>query len=382
MAVPIIGGQRATAASQGIQSESRIVDMAKRIFLLEPSAAPLTLLSSMASKAVVINPEFKALEDEAVPALDTVDGTITAAITDLVVDNPEYWHPNSLLVVQETLETLLVTAVNVGTSTLTVERSWGAVPAATITDGDTLMSLGGAAEEGALAEASKTTIKQVITNFTQIFRWPFALTETTMASDLYGGKDLPWQQKKGGIDQLTRIERAFLFGEQNEDLTGTEPRRSTGGMFPFITTNSDDLAGPFDMLTFYAIASDAFRYGRKDKVFFTSRILTSSIAADATAQLDLMPKDKTFGMDITMLLTPHGRLRVINHDLLEGPVFGGYGLIVDLDSVGVRHMPGRDNKLKTNIQAPDADARKDEYIAEMGLFRVEERKHAEVTGVT
>ncbi|MFQ5990814.1 MAG: DUF5309 family protein [Nitrospiraceae bacterium] len=382
MTVPTIAGQRATAATRGVQQESRVIDMHRDIFLLEPSAAPLTVMSAMINRRSVFNPEFKALEDERVPERDTLDGAVADGVTTTItVDNGGYWHPNVLWRNQQTDEVCRIVS-KVGND-LTVERGWGGTTAAAMSDGDTISSLGGAAEEGALSEESITTKKTVQINFTQIQRWPFAVTNTLMESDLYGSKELPWQQKKGGIDQLVRIESSFFWGQAFEDLTGNEPRRSTGGLDPFIVTNDTDLGGTFDMISFYGVSEKTFRYGAKDKLFFASRGIVANISADAHAQLELMPKDKTLGMDITRLVTPHGRLRIMSHDLFDGAIYRGHAYAVDPANVGYRFMRNRDNRLVTNIQVNDRDGRKDEFRGEVGFFRVQERTHHRFTnGVT
>ena len=160
---------------------------------------------------------------------------------------------------------------------------------------------------------------------------------------------------------------------ENLDATGTS--RYTGGIDEFILSNDFDLITTFDITTFYAQAAKLFRHGRKDKVYFASRSIVAEISNNATSFLEVMPKEQTLGMDIKKLNTPHGTLRIMNHDLLEGPVYGANAYAVDLDNVGYRHMEGRDNKLHINIQENDRDGRKDEYLGEIGCFRVLEETH-------
>lgn len=92
----------------------------------------------------------------------------------------------------------------------------------------------------------------------------------------------------------------------------------------------------------------------------------------------MVPKDQTFGLDINRLLTPHGSLMVIKHNLFEGDTYGKRAYAVDLDNVGYRFLRGRDTKLMTNIQANDKDSRKDEYISEVGLVRRLEKTHGRI----
>jgi hypothetical protein len=53
-----------------------------------------------------------------------------------------------------------------------------------------------------------------------------------------------------------------------------------------------------------------------------------------------------------------------------------------MDAIEYRHMQGRDTHLRDNIQAPDSDTRKSEYLTECGLGFGNEQKHARITNVT
>lgn len=375
----IITGQRATAATNTILAARRVIDMDDKIYLLEPDKAPLSLLASAVSKKAVINPEYKELEDELIPHSDRINystGYATNA-TELTVDNGGYFPANSLWIVQRTKEVVLATSVS--SDVVTVTRGWGGTTQATLVDNDQLTCLGGAALEGTTAESSKTTKATSNTNYCQIFRWPFEITNTEIASELYGGADLPYQTKKAGIEFAKRVDLAFFFGEASEVTSGTTPRRSTGGLNEWISTNTKDMGGSFNYNTFVEFSEDLFRYGAKDKVAFVSRGIASAITLAAMGHMELGQKEDTFGMSVSRLVTPHGRLRVVTHDLLEGDVFGGYGFIVDLDNIGYRFLRGRDVKLMQNIQANDADSRKDEYLGEIGMFRALEKTHGLIT---
>jgi hypothetical protein len=48
------------------------------------------------------------------------------------------------------------------------------------------------------------------------------------------------QAAQKGVEHLKEIEYALLFGHPSEDLTGSQPRRTTGGARHFITTNVTD----------------------------------------------------------------------------------------------------------------------------------------------
>jgi hypothetical protein len=351
--------------------------MDDEIFLLEPSKAPLTLLTSKINKKAVANPQFKWLEDELIPSVDRINaGTLTSTATEITVDNASYFRVNSILRVQRTGEVMRVSAV--GGTTLTVARSWGGTAAAALLDNDSIQILGGAAAEGATSEDSKTTKSVTKDNYTEIVRSPFEFTNTELASDLYGQDDLAYQQMKVGIEHAVDIEKKIWFGEKAEDSSIAAARRSTGGFDEVISTNSSDFGGVFNMVTFFSFAEDVFRYGSESKVLFAAPSVVSNISLEGIKYLEMVPSDETFGLSVQRLLTPHGVLMIVKHNLFEGDTYGKRAYVVDLDNVGYRFLKGRDTKLKTNIQANDKDARKDEYLTEMGLVRRLEKTHGRI----
>lgn len=363
-----------------------IIEMDDTVHMLEPNRAQLALLTSKISKKGVSNAKFEWSTDEHIPTLDAINmsGGTWSTATVLTVDNGGYYGTNSLVQVQRTGEVLRVTAVSNSGNTITVEREWGAVvSAAALLDNDSLTILGGMAQEGATSENGRTTKKVFDYNLTEIKRSPFEFTNTELATDLYGEADLSYQARKKAAEHSVEIENAILFGARGSTYTigGSDGAmiRSTGGINEFISTNDSDFGGIFNMVTFFNFCEDVFRYGSEKKLFLAARSVVTNISLEAIKYLEMVPKDDTFGIDIIRLLTPHGVLMVTKHNLLEGTTHGKYGFVLDMDNLGYRFLKGRDTKLKTNIQANDKDARKDEYITEFGLFRAHENTHGRIT---
>jgi len=373
MAVTVLDGARYTAGSAPINADKRVVDMRDKIFLLDPSASPLTLLTNKAKREEVFNPEFKWLEQALIPTIDRINGgNLTAGATSLTVDNGAYFRANMTVRVQRTGEVMRVTGVS--SNTLTVSRSWGGTAAAALLDNDQLTILGGMAQEGASSETSWGSKSVTKSNYTEIVRNPFEVTGTAAASELYGGNDLDVMQKIRGIEHAKFIELKLLFGEKNEDTSGAAIR-STGGIHEVISTNSDDFGGAFSLEELFTSAENGFRYGSGTKVLFAGAPAVSAISSAAAGRLEMVPSDKSFGIAIDRLLTPHGTFLVTKHHLFEGDEYKNLGIYIDLDNVGYAYLRGRDTKLMQNIQTPGADVRKDEWFTECGFFRAQEETH-------
>lgn len=368
--------------SANINQDRRIVDMSKDIALLEPDAAPLTVLLKMSKghSKVAVNPEFKHLEDELSPRWDALNGSIAnVGVTTFTVDNGTYFKVGDIVAVPSTGEQVLVTAIS--GNDLTVTRSYGTTTGGAIADDAQVTILGNASAEGAVSPTQKTTKTSTITNFTEIFRTAFGVSGTEDASDLYGGKDMAYLAKKHGIEHKKDIERSFLFGEKKEDTTGASPRRVTGGLNSWIVTNRTNAGGALTEAEFETFLRSVFRYGSKKKTLLASPLLVSAINSWAGAKLQTVSSDKTYGIAVTQYINGHGTLNIVKHDLLE-EAYGGMGIVIDMDNLMYRHLSGRDTKLRTNIQANDSDTRQDEYLTECGLHLKQEKTMGVLTGIT
>jgi hypothetical protein len=339
------------------------------------------LKQTAGKKKIAINPEYNWLEDELAPRWDAVNfgSGYTSGAMSIVVDNGSYFKIGDVIKDVNTGEQMLVT--NVATNTLTVSRGWGSTSAATVSNNDVITILSNASAEGSNAPAIKTTKEVKKTNYIQTIRTPFGVTGTEDASEMYGGKDINYLQKKAGIEHKKDLERVILFGEPKEDKTGAKPRRFTGGLNYFITTNRQNASGTLTEAEFEEFCRTIFRYGSKKKVLLASPIVISAINSWGKGHLQTVPKDKTYGIDVKEYLSGHGTLLIVKHDLLEES-YAGYAFAVDPEFVYLRTMKGRDTQLKTNIQDNDEDAREDEYMTDLGFELHLEKAHGVLYGVT
>jgi len=373
---------RANAGSGAILAASKVIQMDDEIFWLDSEKAPLALLTAKVSKKAVMAPDYHWQEDERIPTLDRINGALsTVTHTTITVDNGAYYRIGSVFRIQRTGEVLYVESKDSANQFQCI-RSFGGTAAAAILDNDQITILGGAAAEGATSGLSKTTQKVVKTNSTEIIRSPFEFTNTELATELYGPDDLAYQQKKVGVEHAVDIENKLWFGEygSSDTLSGAaSPRiRTTGGVDEVISTNDADFGGIFNMVTFFGFAEDVFRYGSGKKVMFAAPSVVSNISLEGTKYLELVPTDQSLGLNVQRLITPHGDLMVVKHNLFEGDTYGKRAYVVDLENVGYRFLRGRDTKLFTNIQANDKDARKDEYRTDMGMVRRLEKTHGRI----
>lgn len=377
-----VTGVRNTA---NITQAKRKIDMSDTIALLQPTATPLISLLKQLKRTVkpAINPRYAWLEDDLGQRWDMVNNGAgyDNAATSIAVDNGAFFAPGDVVKIPRTDEVMLVVSINV--NTLTVKRGYGTTTAAAIVDNDPLVIIGNANEEGSGTRIIKTTNEVEVFNYTQIFKLPFGVTNTENASEMYGGSDLSYQQKKKGIEHMRDMARTFYFGERKEDVTGDAPRRTTGGILSFMTENNYDAGGQLTESEFDTnVAEVIFRYGSSEKLMLCSARLLSVINSWGKGKLQVNLGAKKYGLNVVQYISPFGILNLTYDPLLEGAVYGGYGVIIDTDNIKYRPLKGRDTKLETNIQANDEDQRKDQYITEAGIEVRLPKTHAVITGVT
>jgi hypothetical protein len=389
----VVTGTRDTG---NILANKMVIDMSNDIALLQPNAEPFMSFLKIAKRntEVASNPKFEWMEDDLLPRWDAVNmstdpdgaGALTsgqtAAGTLITVDNGSYFSVGDIVKIPRTGEVLLVTAI--ATNDLTVVRGYGVTAAAVINDNDPVVIIGNVNEEGAGTRTIKTTLEVPKFNYTQIFKTPFGVTNTENATKMYGGKDLSYQQMKAGVQHKIDMGRSFTFGEKKLDTSGAKPKRSTGGLLSHLTKNNYDAGGALTQSEFDNNLSEViFKHGSKNKIILCSARLLSVINSWAMQKLQINQGAKKFGLEIFEYVTPFGKYSLMNYQhILEGAVYGGYGIILDPENVKFRPLAGRDTKLETNIQANDADERKDQYITEAGLEVRLPETHAVLTGVT
>lgn len=381
-----ISGMRATEGLNKINQDRRVVDMAEKIALLDPNESPFVTILKMAKKNIrkVHNPKFDWLEDDLLGYYTYSNGGATNSATTVAVDDGSIMRVGDILFVPTTGEYMRVTAVSA--NSLTVARGYGGSSPAAVADDAIILNIGPAMEEGSTNRGAKST--QTITkhNFTQIFRTPVEITSTLAASKLYGGKDASYQRRKALIEHKRDIANAMYFGRMHEDATGAKVRRTMGGIFGFMADSDSHAFSEAGTKLTYAnfdsyVARKAFAHGSSDKLMICGGNMATVVNSWAEKKLvTQVGKDKTYGVNISNLVTTYGNLNVMYDSALDKAGMTDRALILDMDNIAYAYLDGRDTKLNTNIQAPDVDGEIDEYITECSLEFKLPKTHFLVTG--
>lgn len=383
---------RAPESTENIPASRRVRDVSKKIQYLDPSAAPLTVLTKKARKQSAMNPKYEWIEKDLPARWDAVNNGAgyASGATAVVVDHAEYFSVGDVVLVPRTGERVRVTAITLGSDTLTIVRSVGPTAAAALVDNDDLLIIGNAYGEGTGAGSEKSHAETYPYNYTQIIKTPFGVTGTQNESENYTGPDKPRLRAEKAIEHMIDIERTFLFGERDIDTGSTDnPIRYTGGFLYYATSNAKNFGGVMTEAELEDWMEDLFHYtGGSDTRFVAAAPLPISVLDQlGVARLQLVPASQTLGLSIKQFVSSHGTLMITKHRLLEsgyttGDGFGGYMLAVDPSKIAYRFLRNRDTKLRVDIQANDLDGWKDEYLSEIGWQVENPQVHGIGSGIT
>ena len=349
-------------------------------------SAPLTALMSKMKTEKTDDPEFAWWEEELNAVRVVVNGVHTIADTTILIDSGGLAIVvGDLLLVSKTEiaaydnEILEVTAVTDATN-IVVARGAAGSTAAALADNDALTKIGNSYAEGTVSPTvtAENPVKQL--NFCQIFKTAYELTGTVEVTRARTGDPLKNDKKRRMFSHSVSLEMAWLWGKAFEDTGANgKPRRFTGGLREFITTNAkvytaavtedlvlDDLYRVFDY--------DAGSAGNERIVFAGNAMLNSlnKIArGSASTRINFDGTLKAYGMELQRWILPQGTLFVRTHPLMNThAIVGGVGYersAFVIDPSAIVYRPLRDTKPMDNIQANDQDTRKGQWMTEAGI---------------
>lgn len=376
-----------TRGTGNISANVLEVDFSSEIVELDKDINPLVSLTMRAKRERAKNPKFTWFEDEPETRHDRVNDATppVAAATAVTVDNGLLFHPDDLVLVTRTSEVFRV-VTRVANDLTVIVRGIGST-AADFLDDDELIIIGSAAEEGAADKAAHTPNPGEVFNYTQIFRDPVDETDTARATEnRVTPHDWDRARRLKAAEHKKDLERALMLGRPSLSTAGTHPRRTTGGFDYYATENITGVGGTMTEAEFVAAVDLPFRHGSKTKLAVSGRLPGNVAQSFARAKVQIEQSERTFGIRVVNVITQHGQISFLTHDLMIGDRLSGEIWIIDLPNMGTKYLANgaldRSTRWKENIQAPGVDARKDELITEQGYVFGQPKTHGKVTGIT
>lgn len=316
-------------------------------------------------------------------------------------DDASIFKPGHVILNETSGENLLVLAVDTTNNTIKCRRDIGNKSATnpainggtTDATSDDIVIVGSGYPEGGSLTTSIAYSPVRHYNFTQIFRTSLAVTRTARKTRLRTDDSGPYREAKREAFQIhaTEMEKAFLYGEREEitglsgaagELSNTstgQPLRLTRGLANWLPTATTDSVSVHTNLDSYnsgvlteaiwdEFLMNAFQYGSDEKLMLCgARVLeTINQLAKNKAELKMVPRDQTYGLQLIEYLTPHGTLMIKKHPLMShNPTWNKELFILDVPEIRYRYVD--DTRFLLNRQAPGDDCSKDELLTECGL---------------
>jgi hypothetical protein len=162
---------------------------------------------------------------------NATDTTFTVTSTTNII-------PGMVLQANSTKEQIIVNSI-ISSTQLTVSRGVGVVSAAAISNGVDLYQVGNAFEEASVRPNAQNIIPVRITNFTQIFRNTWALSDTTRETLVIAGEDNVSESKMDAtMFHAADIEKALFFGQKSQGTRNGQPFRTMDGLESIVSNLS------------------------------------------------------------------------------------------------------------------------------------------------
>ena len=377
---------RGVRDTQQILQDIRPQHWDEKVFQLYPDATPFLRLLTKLSRKAVDDPYFNWFEDTLLAEWDEVTNNAGTG-TSIAVTEKSYFSPGDTIKVPESGEIMLVTdATGSGAGTITVARGQGTTVATAIDGSVTpvpILILGNASEEFSSRPEIKSKNKVRVYNYTEIVKTAFGVSGTLDKTKLRTGSEFDYQKAKMGIEHGRELEKKFWWGERGSNTAGSYERRYTGGVDSFISSASatSDLTNLTDLDedAWNAWLRQLFQNGSAKKLVFCSPIILGQLQTFALEKLRIMNKEKTYGVAIFNLISPHGEVMLVNHKEILKEEYRGHAYGLDMDKLQYKFLRGRDTSYFQNVQENDVDGRIDMWLTEAGLLMANSECHGRLT---
>jgi hypothetical protein len=355
--------------------------------------SPLTALLAKTKNESTDDPEYSWWEEQLDQIRVTVDGTGAAAASTAlgVVGGGLDLVPGDVLLVEKAdsatydNEIVLVSTVSSDTAVV-IKRGQAGSSAAAIPAGAFLTKIGNAYAEGTDSPEASTRNPTKLTNYCQIFKTTYELTNTADATHTRTGDTLKNDKKRKMFDHSVAMENAFLWGQKHE-TTGpnNKPLRFTGGLRQFISTNVKvwSTTPTFNSLldAVYPVFDYAGSGAGNERIILAGNGFLNSlnklIAGGTNVEIKYDGVIKQYGMNLQSFVTPQGIFYIKTHPLMNThPRYTYSGFVINAAGLRYRYLKGRDTKAMDNIQANDSDTKKGQWLTEAGLEVNHERTFA------
>ena len=359
--------------SVGIFSTGQLTqDLAKKSFgamitrLMPAGTAPLFGLTSMLASETAMQPEHGFFTKTMVfPQMQFTAAGQTAADTTFTVLSTSNLLPGQVHQVATTNENIIINAVT-GPNTVIVQRAVGSTAAQAIAASVFAYQVGNAFEEASLRPQSLIINPVRITNFTQIFRNTWAISDSIRATQMVAGEtNVAESRQDCAAFHAADIEKMLFFGQKSQGNRNGQPFRTADGLvsivgnisyYPSIysATNINTAGGTTNYTQIESYLDPVFNQATdpkvaNERVLFvggsSKKVINNIGRLNGTYYLENGQTD--WGLQFSTFKTARGTFRLIEHPLFNtNPTWSKMAVAVDMSTFRLAYLGDRKTQNK------------------------------------
>ncbi len=329
--------------------------------LFPNGSAPLYAITGEVNRGKAVSASHGYFTKHMAYAELVANGTLNSSATTMTVDASAGVVAGMVFQVPATRENFRVTSVTSAT-VVEIERSFGRVAAGSITDNDVCKLVGNAHPEASLRPTERSLKSVYVPNYTVIIRNAWAISDTAKSSLAEAGFNNVSETKMDCVEMhSTDIEGQLLWGQAvapTTDPTTSKPIHATQGLVDSIYEHASGNVQTANATTNYTqlvdLIAPAFAYsssksggGLKERALFCDSTAMKVIhdVGRLAGEVQMTAETTSFGMNFMSFKFYKGTLRLIEHPLFnELATAPGLAVAVDLPSIGIAYLEGRDVK--------------------------------------
>lgn len=372
--------------SSGIFTTTNLTtDLAKKSFagmitrLMPNGSAPLFAMTSMLQSETAVATEHGFFtKTMLLPQVTTYASTHALGDTLINVTSTTNILPGMILQINNSAsrENLIVNSI-VSATQMTVTRAVGTVAAAEIPVSTDMYQVGNAFEESSVRPNSLIINPVRITNYTQIFRNTWAISDTIRQTMMIAGDtNIAESRTDCAKFHAADIEKALLFGQKSQGTRNGQPFRTMDGLINIVGTAGNYpsyYAGVTNVYTAASTTTYPQLEGFLDPMFNqntdptignerllfvggTAKKVLTAIARLATgSQYHIMDGQTSWGLQYSTIKTSRGAFNLVEHPLLNSnTTWSKMAIGVDLSTFRVAYLG--DRKTQNKEFNADSDA--------------------------
>jgi len=377
--------------STGIFTTNNLTtDLARKSFaamitrLMPNGSAPLFGLTSMLGEDTAVATEHGFFTKTMLfPQFQVSAAGQLAADTTFTVVSTAQLLPGQIHRIDSTGENVIINSV-ISATQVSVTRGVGSVAAAAIGANIYAYQVGNAYEEASLRPNSLIINPVRITNYTQIFRNTWAVSDTIRATQMIAGDtNVAESRQDCAAFHAADIEKALFFGQKTQGTRNGQAFRTLGGLieitgtlgyYPsYMSSVNITTAGATTNLTQLEAALDpVFNQttdpkGANERTLFVGGVAKKVITAIGrlNGTYTLVDGQTSFGLQFSTFKTSRGTFRMIEHPLFNSNAsWQKLAVAVDLASFNVAYLGDRKTQNKEFNQ--DGNCAQDNGIDAVG----------------